>query len=124
MILLLLAFFSKKQLELKYIDRSSSISSNQNIHNHSSTDPASFEVGSAANSFVTPKESSKSNSLEPEIKHELQTILNTSSDGLIEIKTDKGDMVDLKNRFRTAPVATINETGEVVIRDYVSPPGN
>jgi len=65
---------------------------------------------------------SDSSNLELEIQVELKQLLNTSSEGLVEIKTDNGEMVDLKDRFRTVPVATINDRGEVVIQDYVSPP--
>jgi len=62
--------------------------------------------------------------IEPEIKAKLQKILNTSSDGLEEIVLEDGVMVDLEDRFMAAPVATINDDGEVTIRDYVAPPKN
>ena len=66
---------------------------------------------------VTEKE------LEPEIRKAIQELVNTSSEGLTEEQTNKGINVDLQGRFRTAPVATINENGEVEIQDYTSPPG-
>ena len=61
--------------------------------------------------------------LEPEIRKAIQELVNTSSEGLVEEQTNKGINVDLQGRFRTAPVATINENGEVEIQDYTSPPG-
>lgn len=67
--------------------------------------------------LVTEKE------LEPEIREAVNTLVNTSSEGLVEEQTNKGINVDLQGRFRTAPVATINEKGEVEIQDYTSPPG-
>lgn len=51
-------------------------------------------------------------------------MLNTSSKGLKEIETENGTMVDLEERFRAVPVATINDDGEIVVRDYTSPPKN
>lgn len=71
---------------------------------------------------TVPKKNESLSGVEPEIRRELGDLLNTSSDGLNEVKTENGVMVDLKDRFRTAPVATINENGEVVIQDYVIPP--
>jgi len=62
------------------------------------------------------------NKLEPEIQNELNNLINTSSEGLKEVKTEDGVMVDLGNHFRTAPVAKFDESGEVVVQDYVSPP--
>jgi len=56
--------------------------------------------------------------LEPEIQQALEKMLNTSSEGLVEEKTDNGISVDLKGRFHMAPVATINEKGEVEVQDY------
>ena len=60
--------------------------------------------------------------IEPVIKKELNVLLNTSSDGLVEVIIDDGYMVDLNKRFRTVPVATINDNGEIVVQDYVAPP--
>ena len=65
----------------------------------------------------------KEKELEPEIRKAIQELVNTSSEGLAEEQTNKGINVDLQGRFRTAPVATINEDGEVEIQDYTSPPG-
>ena len=123
-IFLFIFFFIKNQLELKKFDRSPSIHANKNIQNNSSEDPVKIDAISSGVNPVKAKITTKDNALEPEIKSALQAILNTSSVGLVEVKTDKGDMVDLKNRFRAVPVATINEKGEVVIQDYVSPPAN
>jgi predicted naringenin-chalcone synthase len=60
--------------------------------------------------------------LEPEIRDSLRELVDTSHDGLVEEKTDRGVEVNLKGKFRTAPVATINEDGELTVRDYTSPP--
>ena len=68
------------------------------------------------------KSNSPSSQLEPEIQQALKKMLNTSSQGLIEKQTEKGISVDLKGRFQTVPVATINENGEVEIQDYSSAP--
>jgi len=61
--------------------------------------------------------------LEPEIRQALEKMLNTSSEGLVEEKTADGVSIDLKGRFQTVPVATINEKGEAEIQDYSSVPG-
>ena len=60
--------------------------------------------------------------LEPEIREALGRILNTSSEGLVEVTTDKGTSVDLQGRFQTAPVATIDENGKATIVDYSTLP--
>jgi len=60
--------------------------------------------------------------LEPEIREALGRILNTSSEGLVEVTTDKGTSVDLQGRFQTAPVATIDEHGKATIVDYSTLP--
>ena len=61
--------------------------------------------------------------LEPEIEAAVNELVNTSHEGLVEVETDQGVSVDLKGRFRTAPVATIDENGELVVQDYTSAPG-
>ena len=48
----------------------------------------------------------------------LAEILNTSSDGLVEKTVNGVTSVNLQGRFRTAPVATIDASGEVHITDY------
>lgn len=89
-----------------------------------------IDVGEAP--VVSSKQSSPSKAvpsnrekpLEPAIKKKLRELVNTSHDGLIEQKTDKGVEINLQGRFRTAPVATIDDEGKITIRDYTSPPGN
>lgn len=66
----------------------------------------------------------KKHALDPETDKSLKKMLNTSSDGLVEVEMDDGVMVDLKDRFRAVPVAQVNENGEVTVIDYVSPPAN
>lgn len=61
--------------------------------------------------------------LEPEIEAAVNELVNTSHEGLVEVKTDQGVGIDLKGRFRSAPVATIDDEGQVVVRDYTSAPG-
>jgi hypothetical protein len=61
--------------------------------------------------------------LEPEIEKALNELVITSHEGLVEEETDKGVIIDLKGRFRTAPVATIDENGQIVVQDYTSAPG-
>jgi len=64
----------------------------------------------------------KDKPLEPEIRAAVKELVNTSHEGLVEKKTQNGVEMDLQGRFRTAPVATINEQGEVTVRDYTSAP--
>jgi len=90
----------------------SKISSKNNLTDKEST-------GSVSDVKKTNLTGSK---LEPEIQQALEKMLNTSSEGLVEEKTDKGISVDLKGRFHTVPVATINEKGEVEVQDYSSVP--
>ncbi len=61
--------------------------------------------------------------LEPEIRDALGNILNTSSEGLVEETRNGVTSVDLKGRFQTAPVATIDKDGNVQITDYSHLPG-
>jgi hypothetical protein len=56
--------------------------------------------------------------LEPGTRKALAEMLNTSSDGLVEETRNGVTSVNLQRRFRTAPVATIDESGEVSITDY------
>ena len=60
--------------------------------------------------------------LEPEIRARLEKLLNTSSEGLVEEEINGAVRLDLRGRFRTVPVATINEKGEVEITDYTHLP--
>jgi len=60
--------------------------------------------------------------LEPEIRQALGKILNTSSEGLVEETRDGVTKVDLQRRFQTAPVATLDEQGNVQITDYTHLP--
>jgi len=60
--------------------------------------------------------------LQPEITHALTEMLSTSSEDLVEKKSDTGVSVNLKGRFQTVPVAIINENGDVEIQDYSSVP--
>jgi hypothetical protein len=73
----------------------------------------------ATNGHATP---AKGKPLEPAIRDAVRGLVNTSHEGLVEEKTDKGVEMKLRGRFRTAPVATINEKGEVTVRDYTAPP--
>jgi hypothetical protein len=60
--------------------------------------------------------------LEPEIRVRLEKLLDTSSEGLVEEEINGAVRLDLRGRFRTVPVATINEKGEVEITDYTHLP--
>lgn len=60
--------------------------------------------------------------LEPEIRDAVIEHVNTSHEGLVEEETDQGVEMKLQGRFRTAPVATVDEKGEVIVRDYTAPP--
>ena len=74
-------------------------------------------VGSAA-----PSVQPQTPTLEPEIRDALGNILNTSSEGLVEETHNGVTSVDLQGRFRTAPVATVDESGNVQITDYTHLP--
>jgi hypothetical protein len=73
-----------------------------------------LEARSEAKSEVRP--------LEPEIRAAVKELVNTSHEGLVEKETQNGVEMNLRGRFRTAPVATVNEQGEVTVRDYTSAP--
>jgi hypothetical protein len=63
-------------------------------------------------------------SMDPALRAALNEMLSTSSEGL-EVEENNGvTSIDLQGRFRIVPVATIDEQGEVHIREYSSPPGN
>ncbi len=79
----------------------------------------------ADNVNTTARESSTAvtgKPLEPGIRDAVRELVNTSHEGLVEEKTDNGVEMRLNGRFRTAPVATVDENGEVTVRDYTSPP--
>lgn|GEM_PF-6828041 len=74
--------------------------------------------GSAADSARPAAGHRSAPALEPEIREGLERILDTSSEGLEEEPMNGSVGVNLQGRFKTAPVATINEKGEVQITDY------
>ena len=87
-------------------------------------DPQDYSVSN--NNQKTQNEhtqSYKGQHLEPEIEAAVNELVNTSHEGLVEEKTDQGVGIDLKGRFRTAPVATIDDKGRIVVQDYTSAPG-
>ena len=99
----------------------------------SSTEPTNADDLSSQSNNITADASIKHaeqsesstktvNQLEPEIQRALESMLNTTSDDLVEVETENGVGVDLQNRFQTVPVATINADGEVEIRDYTNAP--
>jgi len=60
--------------------------------------------------------------LEPAIRNSVRGMVSTSHKGLVEENTAKGVEMKLKGRFRTAPVAIINDDGSVTVRDYSAAP--
>lgn len=82
------------------------------------------ESGSPVANSVSrdPSASTTGKPLEPGIRDAVRELVNTSQEGLVEEQTDNGVEMNLKGRFRTAPVATVDENGEVTVRDYTSPP--
>ena len=78
----------------------------------------SAQTSDAIPGHVTPP----ARGLEPEIRARLDKLLNTSSEGLVEEEIYGAVRLDLRGRFRTVPVATINEKGEVEITDYTHHP--
>lgn len=87
------------------------------------TDPQSYAAAvknqKPQNEPVSPHQGQP---LEPAIVEALNELVNTSHEGLVEEKTDNGVGVDLKGRFRTAPVATIDDKGQIIVQDYTSAP--
>jgi hypothetical protein len=59
--------------------------------------------------------------LEPEIQQALKQMTDTRSEGLVEEPAVSGYGVNLQGRFQAVPVATVNERGEVEIREYSVP---
>ena len=59
--------------------------------------------------------------LEPEIQQALEQMTDTRSEGLVEEPAVSGYSVNLQGRFQAVPVATVNERGEVEIREYSVP---
>ena len=62
----------------------------------------------------------KNTEMDESVRQAVNEIVNTSSEGLVEVQTDDGAVVDLKGRFRSVPVATIGADGEITIIDYTS----
>ena len=88
-----------------------------------SDDPASNNAKKPSHSVDTSKQAAhKRKPLEPAIHNTVKGLVNTSHEGLVEEITNKGVEMRLKGRFRTAPVATIEEDGAITIRDYTSVP--
>jgi len=82
-------------------------------------------VDSASNGTVASAEVQPSQevpALEPEIREALGDILNNSSEGLVEVTRNGVTSIDLQGRFQTAPVATVDESGNVQITDYTHLP--
>ena len=90
---------------------------------NSFADPSTAAVNNpVAEAAISHAASAKGKPLEPAIRDAVRELVNTSHEGLVEEKTDKGVEMKLKGRFRTAPVATIDEKGDVTVRDYTAPP--
>lgn len=101
-------------------------------HNQKSTEPV-LDKSKLPSGYSADKDNSDSESLnantgrkpppiEDAIRSSLKEMVNTSSDGLLE-KTNKDSIsVDLQGRFQTVPVATVDENGQVEIKDYSSIP--
>ncbi len=60
--------------------------------------------------------------LEPDIHRAVNAMTDASSEGLTEEKTKHGYVVNLEGRFQYVPVATVSDSGEVIVRDYSSAP--
>jgi hypothetical protein len=54
------------------------------------------------------------------VRQAVNKIVNTSSEGLTEVQTENGVLVDLEGRFQSVPVATIGKDGKATIKDYTS----
>lgn len=62
--------------------------------------------------------------LEPEIRAAVAALTNSSSEGLVEQvdPTGEGYVVDLQGRYKTVPVATLGEDGQIRIQEFSAPP--
>lgn len=60
--------------------------------------------------------------LEPEIRAGLEDLLDTSHEGLEKEEIDGAVIINLQGRFRIAPVATVDENGEIHIQEYSTQP--
>lgn len=58
--------------------------------------------------------------MDESVRQAVNEIVNTSSEGLTEVQTENGVVVDLEGRFQSVPVATIGADGEISITDYTS----
>jgi len=86
---------------------------------------AAQEAAVVANSVGTDSTSAATlgpaRPLEPEIQQALKQMTDTRSEGLVEEPAVSGYSVNLQGRFQAVPVATVNEQGEVEIREYSVP---
>jgi len=117
-VFVLLYFLSGQQKSA--VDQQVKVLSSETDQSVSETSETNNSIENAQTESVSDSKQPRSSrkKLEPEIQQALEKMLNTSSEGLVEEKTDNGISVDLKGRFHTAPVATINEKGEVEVQDY------
>jgi hypothetical protein len=90
-----------------------------------STGSAAREAAAAASQLETPSTATAAvepmRPLEPEIQHALEQMIDTRSEGLVEEPAVSGYGVNLQGRFQAVPVATVNEQGELEIREYSVP---
>lgn len=95
---------------------------NENVLPVAGGQPATDRSPVADSPVSVPTHAQPPPALEPEIRRALGRILNTSSEGLVEETRDGVTKVDLQRRFQTAPVATVDEQGNVEITDYTHLP--
>jgi len=119
---LLLFFFTNEQISISDDDKDGVLSDKKELVNK----PNKLDLieNDDKNKFQNNEKllNTTSSTLEPKIQQALEKLLNTSSVGLIENETDDGYSVELQGRFRSVPVATIKEDGEILIKDYTSFP--
>jgi len=91
------------------------------------TQPTLKDIPQVSHEHSNKSHSNKPMQMEEDIRKAVNEIVNTSSEGLVEKVSEDGSVsVDLQGRFKTVPVATIDEDGNLVIQDFSSkiPSGN
>jgi len=118
----LLIFYINTQTGISNVDKDSVLSvEKEHLNTSDKNNLEESDIKAIAHNDEN-KSNVTSNVLEPEIHQALEKHLNTSSEGLVEDETDDGYNVNLQGRFRSVPVATIKEDGEIYIKDYTSLP--
>ncbi len=85
-----------------------------------STHAAFWSRYSSSDSLAqTPQSFMQTQKLAPEIQRDVKRLVNPTTEGLVEKEMPDGSTIlPLEGRFRHVPVATIDENGNISIREY------